>query len=32
MKHTVTCSQCGALCEYDDGSVLEGNREQEEFL
>ncbi|MBR1598788.1 MAG: hypothetical protein IJ661_07760 [Lachnospiraceae bacterium] len=32
MKNTVTCSQCGAICEYDDHSVWEGNREHEDFL
>lgn len=32
MKHTVTCSKCGSICEYDDKSVWEGNREHEEFL
>ena len=25
------CPSCGALCEYDDRSVWEGNREREEF-
>lgn len=32
MIHRVTCPQCGALCQYDDKSVWEGNREQEEFF
>lgn len=32
MKHSVICPQCGAICEYDDRSVWEGNREQEEFI
>ena len=32
MKHTVACSKCGAICEYDDRSVWEGNREHEDFL
>lgn len=31
MKHRVTCSNCGALCEYDDRSVWEGNRDFEDF-
>ena len=25
------CPKCGALCEYDDRSVWEGNREMEDF-
>lgn len=29
MKHTVTCTRCGAVCEYDDKSAWEGNRDFE---
>lgn len=32
MKHSVICPQCGVICEYDDHSIWEGNREQEEFI
>lgn len=31
MAKRVACSECGAICEYDDRSVWEGNREFEEF-
>lgn len=30
MKKTVTCSKCGAVCEYDNKSVWEGNRDFED--
>lgn len=29
MKRTVACSKCGAVCEYDNKSVCEGNRDFE---
>ena len=31
MKHRVNCSACGAICEYDDKSVWEGNRDFEDL-
>lgn len=30
MKHKVTCPVCGAVFDYDDKSVFEGNREHED--
>ncbi len=30
MIQRVTCDKCGAISEYDDKSVWEGNREQED--
>lgn len=30
MIHRVTCKQCGAVSEYDDKSIWEGNREHED--
>ncbi len=31
MKKTVTCKKCGSVLEYDDKSIWEGNRENEEL-
>lgn len=31
MIHRVTCGQCGSVSEYDDKSIWEGNREQEDI-
>lgn len=31
VKKTVTCKKCGSVLEYDDKSIWEGNRENEEL-
>ena len=31
MTRRETCPQCDSVCEYDDKSVWEGNREMEDF-
>ena len=31
MKKIVTCPQCGAKCQYNNGSNFEGNREMEDI-
>ena len=31
MLHTVICNKCKSICEYDDKSIWEGNREHEDI-